>query len=210
VPTTAKRVAKPRRTRVGVNRRGRPLRSLPGRVVSRQRRWHAPASALGIGGHNTSQVQRGRPARVAHPRRRPAQGLFHEAYLVCVRGRTCGSTPSRGAREVRLALPAPPQPELLGLAGLPGQLAHLDQDHSAPQPRVPACTRNARLSAGSSGAIPRPTPNAHRAVVVAFAAMFAGRLRPTRGRGVSLRSNLLPWRRGGRPTGLGSTSSGAA
>src|SRR3712207_3704284 len=81
--------------------------------------------------------------------------------------------------EICIALPAPPQPELLGLAGLPGELANLHQDHGAAHDGRPFAPVALSYAPGLR-VQPRPRPNTHLAVVFAVAAMLAGGLRPTR------------------------------
>src|SRR5215218_3737357 len=104
----------------------RPLQTLPGQSHVGDDGTRQPQ--LGVGG----QYQPGPTVGllwVAHPRRGPAQGLFHEAYRVFEVEPATVRPPDEV--EIRLALPAPPKPQLLRLASLPGQLAHLDQDHGA-------------------------------------------------------------------------------
>src|SRR5215203_6657311 len=115
---------------------------------------------------------------MAHPRRRPAQGLFHEAYRVFDVEPATVRLPEQV--EVHLTLSVPPLPQLLRLAGLPRQLAHLDQDHGTLHHGCPLAPVTLAYPPGLR-VQSRPTPDAHRAVVVSFAAMFTGRLRPTRG-----------------------------
>src|SRR5215210_8372962 len=108
----------------------------------------------------------------------PAEGLLHEAYRVFEVEPAAVCLPEEV--EICIALPAPPQPELLRLAGLPGQLANLHHDHGAPHDGRPFAPVSLSY-APRLWVQPRPRPHPYLAVVFALATILAGGLRPTRG-----------------------------
>src|SRR5918995_2681700 len=116
-----------------------PLRSLPGQPSVGNPDARQPE--LGIGGHD----QPGPPVGLlgkSEPGSTPAQGLLHEAYSVIEVEPAAVRLPDE--IEVRLPLPAPPQPQLLGLAGLPrvAKLVYLSQFLFCGLPSVaPYCAR---------------------------------------------------------------------
>jgi hypothetical protein len=104
---------------------------------------------LGVGGQDQPGPSVGLLG-MTHPRHRPAQGLFHEA-IACSRSNLREYALQMRSRS---ASSAPPQPELLGFAGLPAQLAHLDQDHAAPHHGRPFATVALGYPPGLGGANP--------------------------------------------------------
>jgi hypothetical protein len=151
-----------------------PLRTLPRQPSVGDPDARQPE--LGVGG----QDQPGPPVGlfgVSEPRSGPAQGLLQEADSVFEVEPAAVRLPEEV--EIRLALPAPPQSQLLGLAGLPGQLAHLDQDHIGSHDGR-SLAPVALPYAPGLGVQPQQAPDAHRAVIVALAAVLGRRLRPTR------------------------------
>src|SRR5215204_5532536 len=152
-----------------------PLRSLPRQPPVGDDGARQPQ--LRVGGQDQPRPTVGLLG-VPEPGSGPTEGLLQEPYGVFEVEPATVCLPE--VIEIRIALPAPPQPELLRFAGLLGQLAHLHQDHGAPHDGCPLASVALSYAPGLRVQL-RPRAHSYLAVVLALAAMLAGGLRPTRG-----------------------------